>query len=330
MHKSGDYVPTIARDMQASKQLLYSVFAIAFASISPASAENLSLPDVNPDEASSSSLAPGDPLLRTTPEPALPAQTDPCATPEIQPNSMSPTWNRQAGTVQCGALETDNLTILQPMGEGVSQWIVGTTTKYGVTPRLELRWGLPGRMYQGGNGSSPMAGTTDQWLGVLFRFRDQQRWIPDLALDYAFKIPSGNPAKGFGSGYGDHLLTFIASRDLGPNHIDFNAVETIAGGPAGHDGAAQFGVGFSRTLAHHIMATIEAFGGPQPATHDRYGALFAGGSWGFRPRLAFNGGTIRSYTGGSPRAQYMFGFIYTVRPGLTPPRGSRLSHLLGR
>ena len=78
------------------------------------------------------------------------------------------------------------------------------------------------------------------------------------------------------------------------------------------------------------MATIEAFGGPQPATHDRYGALFAGGSWGFRPRLAFNGGTIRSYTGGSPRAQYMFGFIYTVRPGLTPPRGSGLGHLLGR
>lgn len=315
--------------MQGSK-LLYSIFAIAFASVTTASAEILPLPDANPTEASSSLLAPGEPLIRTTLEPALPAQTDPCATPEIQPNSMSPTWNRQAGTVQCGALETDNLTILQPMGKRVSQWIVGATAKYGMTPRLELRWALPGRMYEGGNGSSSLAGTTDQWLGTLFRFHDQQRWIPDLALDYAFKIPTGNPAKGFGSGYGDHVLTFIASRDLGPNHIDFNAVGTLAGGPAGHEGAAQFGVGFSRTLAHHIMTTIEAFGGPQPATHDRYGAAFLGASWGLRPWVSFNGGCVRSYTAGSPRGQYMFGFIYTVRPGFTPPRESRFSHILGR
>jgi hypothetical protein len=265
----------------------------------------------------------------TAREPGPPVKNaDTCADPELQPNSMSPTWNIQASTVQCGALETDNLATLQPLGGGVAQWTVGTTAKYGLAPRLEIRWGLPGRMYQGGG--PRLAGTTDQWLAGLYRFHDQAGWAPDLALDYAFKIPTANPAKGFGSGYGDHLLTFIASRDLGPNHIDFNVVGTLAGEPGGYEGAAQLGMGLSRTFAHHLMGTIEAFGGPQPGTEDRYGAVFLGGSWGLRPQLALNGGWIRSYTAGSPREQFMFGFIYTIRPGLALPRESRLSRIFGR
>lgn len=268
----------------------------------------------------------------TTPrEPGPPLKNaDACRDSELQPNSMSPTWNIQASTVQCGALETDNLATLQPLGGGVTQSSLGTTAKYGLAPRLEIRWGLPGRMYQGGRGTPRLAGTTDQWLAALYRFHDQAGWTPDLALDYAFKLPTANPAKGFGSGYADHLLTFIASRDLGPNHIDFNLVGTLAGGPRGHDGAAQFGMGFSRTFAHNLMGTLEAFGGPQPGTPDRYGAIFLGGSWGLKPSLALNGGCIRSYTAGSPRAQYMLGFIYTMRPGFALPAQKRLGRIFGR
>src|SRR4051812_41292376 len=71
---------------------------------------------------------------------------------------------------------------------------VKTTAKYGLTPRLELRWGLPGRVFQGGSGTKHLAGTTDQWLGALYHFRDQGRSIPDVALDYGIKVPTGNPA----------------------------------------------------------------------------------------------------------------------------------------
>lgn len=78
------------------------------------------------------------------------------------------------------------------------------------------------------------------------------------------------------------------------------------------------------------MGTIEAFGGSQPGTRDRYGAILLGASWGLRPSLALNGSIIRSYTAGCPRALYMLGFIYTVRPGFAPPRESALSRLLGR
>lgn len=310
--------------------IFLSVIATALLSTTARSADKPLPAEANAAETFAVSVAPATRLTGPALQPGLSTELDPCADPAMQPNSMSPTWNRQAGTVQCGALETDNLAVLQPLGGGVSQWNVGTTAKYGVTRRLELRWGLPGRNYQGGNGSPQQAGTTDQWLGGLFRFHDQHRRIPDLALDYAFKIPTANPAKGFGSGYADHVFTFIASRDRGPNHIDFNTVGTVAGGPGGHQGAAQLGLGFSRSFAHHLMGTIEAFGGSQPATRDRYGAAFLGGAWGLRPWLALNGGGIRSYTAGSPRAQYMLGFIYTVRPGFAPPRGFSLSRALGR
>ena len=236
--------------------------------------------------------------------------------PQLQPDSMSPTWNIQAVPVQCGALETDNLALLQPMGQGLVQWTLFTTAKYGLSPRMQLRWGPPGRISQHARGTRPVIGTTDQAIGVLYHFRDQAGWVPDLSLDYGFKIPTANPSKAFGSGYADHVLTFIASRDAGPYHMDFNFAGTLAGGHDNFDGAAQSGVGVSRTFAHNLMATMEAFGGSQPGTGDRLGAAFAGGSWGIRPWLSMNGGYIRSYTAGSPRGQLMLGFIYTMRPGL--------------
>ncbi len=264
-------------------------------------------------------------------EPGAPVKkADACAAEELDPNAMSPTWDTQASPVPCGALETDNLAVQQPMGGGVFQLAVGTTAKYGLTPRLEVRWGLPGRIVQAGGRTRYLGGTTDQWLGALYQFHEQGRWLPDLAFDYGFKIPSANPAKGFGSGYADHLLTLIGSRDWGANHLDFNVVGTIVGGRRGRDEAVQLGTAFTRSFTPRLLGTLEAFGGPQPGTSDRYGAVFAGGSFGIHPWLAVNGGYLRSYTAGSPREQYLVGFIYTVRPWLTLPHGSRLGRVLGR
>ena len=241
---------------------------------------------------------------------------DPCADAEIQANSMSPTWNIQAATVQCGALETDNLAILQPMGGGVTQWTLATTAKYGLSPRLQLRWGMPGRISQHAAGTRPVTGTTDQAIGLLVHFRDQRAWLPALAIDYGIKIPTANPSKAFGSGFVDHVWTAVASRDRGPYHVDFNVAATLAGAPHRHDPALQSGLGLSRTFPHSLMGTVEVFGGSQAGIDDRLGAVLVGGSWGIRPWLALNGATIRSYTAGSPRQQVMAGFIYTMLPGL--------------
>jgi hypothetical protein len=255
---------------------------------------------------------------------------DVCSAAEIDPNSASPTWDTPAATVPCGALETDNLLIMQPVGAGVHQQMMVTTAKYGLTPHLEIRWGLPGRMMQSGAGTSRLVGTTDQWLGACYRFHDQGGWLPDLALDYALKIPTANPAKGFGSGYTDHLLMFIASRDAGRTHVDFNVVGTIAGATGGSDGAAQLGLALTRPIGSRFLGTIEAYGGPQPGTSDRYGAGLVGGAWSVHPWLSLNAAYAHAYTAGAPRQQLILGFIYTIRPGFGLPGGSRIRSLLGR
>jgi hypothetical protein len=237
-----------------------------------------------------------------------------CAAQPLPSNAQSPTWDSPASTTPCGAVETDNLFIAAPVAPAIRQQTMVSTVRYGVTPHLEIRWGLPGRIRQSGAGTRPLAGTTDQWLGACLRFHDQGQNTPDLAFDYAIKIPTANPAKGFGSGYVDQLVTLIASRDFGPNHLDFNAVATIAGTSAGHDAASQFGLAFTRTINPRFMATLEAFGGPQPGTPEKYGAVLAGGSLAIRPWLALNGAYSQAFTAGSPHSQIFAGFIYTLRP----------------
>lgn len=234
---------------------------------------------------------------------------------EIEPNSAVPLWDTPAETTPCGTVEIDNLLIQQSIGGGVHQELMLNTAKYGLTSHVEIRWELPGRMMQSGGGTSPLGGSTDQMAGVCWRFHDQGGWTPDLALDYAVKIPTANPGKKFGSGYTDNQFTLVASRDLGRNHIDFNVAGTIAGGPQGHDGAVQFGMAFSRTITSRLLLAIEDFGGPQPGTPNRYGAGLFGGAWSIHPWLALNAAYSRAYTSGSPRDQLLIGFIYTMRPG---------------
>jgi len=244
---------------------------------------------------------------------------DACREAGIETNAAPPNWDSPAATTQCGALEMDSLFTAQPMGGGVHQESMGTTARFGLTPRLELRWGLPEHLIQSGSGTR-LVGISDQWIGACYRFHEQKGRVPDLAVDYAVKFPTANPAKGFGSGYTDHVGTFIASADAKNTHFDFNAAGTVAGGLHGHDGAAQFGLAVTRHLLPKLLGTLEAFGGSQPGTSNRYGAALAGGAWAVRPWLAVNGAYVRAYTFASPRQQFLVGFIYTTRPGFAAPQ----------
>jgi hypothetical protein len=76
---------------------------------------------------------------------------------------------------------------------------------------------------------------------------------------------------------------------------------------------------------------LEGYGGPQPGTADRYGAVLTGVSYSLRHWLVLDGAFVKTYTAGSPRQQMLFGFTYAMRPGFgSLPVGSRFAHLLGR
>jgi hypothetical protein len=262
---------------------------------------------------------------------APPSIADPCALAEVTANPTRPNWDNSASTTQCGVIETDHGWMEQPMGRGVRQQMLMTSMRYGLTPRLDLRWGLTSYMTQSGGGTASLAGTGDQWLSGRYRFHEQGRTMPALALIYGAKIPVANPAKGFGSGFTDHQFVLIASRDLGKIHLDFNTVGTVVGEAHGHDGSAQFGLALTRPLTKKFSWILESYGGPQPGTPDRFGAVFTGGTYVLRPRLVFDGAYARTYTAGSPREQVMFGCTYALRQRFAPlPRSWPAARFLGR
>jgi hypothetical protein len=254
---------------------------------------------------------------------------DPCRLEEITANPTRPTWDISAITTQCGIVESDTGWLAQPMGGGIRQQMLVSSVRYGLTPRLDLRWGLTDHMTQSGGGTSALEGLGDLWLNGRYRFHNQGRWTPAMALDYGVKIPTANPAKGFGSGLVDHQFLFLASRDLGHTHLDFNIVGTVTGTTINrrngvshaHDGAAQFGLAVTRPLTPKLAWIVEGYGGPQPGTADRYGACSTGPAYSLRPWLIFDAAYARAYTAGSPRQQFLAGFTYAIRPGFR--RGSR-------
>ena len=259
------------------------------------------------------------------------ASQDPCLAEVVAANATRPNWDTSASSTQCGILESDYGFQAQPMGRGIHQSMLVTSLRYGVTPKLDLRWGLTNRIFQSGSNTPSLQGVGDQWLSARYRFHEQGRVTPAMAFLYAAKIPTANPAKGFGSGFVDHQFVFIASRDLGRYHLDFNTVGTLAGERQGHEGAAQFGLAVTRPLTQKLSCILESYGGPQPGTSDRFGAGFVGATYTLRPQLVIDGAYARTYTAGSPRQQALFGITYARRPGFAPmPRTSALARFLGR
>jgi hypothetical protein len=256
---------------------------------------------------------------------------DACLLAEVTANPTRPNWDTSASTTQCGIIETDYGWMSQPMGSGVNQWMLISSMRYGLTPKLDLRWGLTNHINQSGGGTQSLEGVGDQWLNARYRFVEQSKWMPAVAFDYGFKIPMANPAKGFGSGFVDHQFAMIASRDLGKYHFDFNTVGTVVGGKQGHDGAAQFGLALTRSVTPKLSWIAESYGGPQPGTSNRFGAAFAGASYILRQTLVMDIAYSRTYTAGSPRQQFLFGFTFAMRPSFSPlPKGSSFARLLGR
>lgn len=254
----------------------------------------------------------------------------PCHLAELAASPSRPNWTGGAATTQCGNLETDYGWLWQDMGGGVRQTMVPLSLRYGLTPRLDMRWGLPSHVAQRGGGSRALEGVSDEWLSAQYRFLEEGARVPALAVSYGFKIPSANSAKGFGTGYVDHEINLIASRDVRWAHFDFNAVETLAGGPHGYEGATQVGLALSAAATKKLTWIVESDGGPQAGMPGSFGQALGGAQWSLRPWLVVDAAYARAYTAGQPRQQFTIGWTYSSRPGLLAAGRAQALRLLHR
>ncbi|MFP5230404.1 MAG: hypothetical protein ACLGXA_22540 [Acidobacteriota bacterium] len=257
------------------------------------------------------------------------ADSDPCDTADLTATPSRPVWTAGAQTTQCGVLETDYGWLWQGLGGGFRQTAAAMSMRYGVTPRLDLRWGVPAHLTQSGGGAPALQGVSDQSLSLTYRFAEQSSRLPAMALGYGFKIPTANPAKGFGTGFVDHQLAFIASRDVRKLHFDFNTAGILAGSPRGYDGAAQYGLVLSVPATKQWMF-VETDGGSLPGIADRFGQALAGVQWSVRPWLVIDTAYTRAYTAGLPRQQFTVGWTWSTRPAPVVMARQRLARLLGR
>jgi hypothetical protein len=261
---------------------------------------------------------------------AAPAPEDPC-TAEVVSQPSRPMWTAGAQTTQCGVMENDLGWRRMALGGGVQQSGVTSTERYGITRSLDVTWSLPLRLVQSGGGTGTVEGITDQSLSVMYEFMEQRRRVPAMAVSYGMTIPTANPAKGFGTGYMDHQLVWLASRDVRQLHFDINVAGALAGGPKGYDAAVQSGLVMTVPVRRNLGWMLESDGGPQPGTPDRFGQALTGFSWAIRPNLVADAGYTRAWTAGAPRQQFTMGvtWAHRLRPGLLPSP-SRQSRLLER
>ena len=121
---------------------------------------------------------------------------DACALTEIAANPPRPAWDYGASTTQCGVAEADSGWMKQAMGSGVRQQLFASSLRYGLTPKLDLRWGSKNHIAQSGGGMASLEGIRDQWANVRYRFLEQGHWTPATGLLYGIKIPTANPGGG--------------------------------------------------------------------------------------------------------------------------------------
>lgn len=260
-----------------------------------------------------------------------PAPTDPCLGGPVVSNPIRPNWNSSTATTLCGILELDSGWQRQPMGGRLSQQPLVTDFRYGITPRLDLRFGLGAWVVQSGGTAEQSSGVGDQWLIGRFRYHDGAGLRPSLSLLYGWKFPTASPSAGLGTGYASQQIGQIASLDQGKNHVDITLIEQLNNASDGTEAGFQAGVALTRPLNSHLSFILESYGGSQPGTADRLGANLGALCYALRPWLLIDGAYTEVYTAGEPRSALTFGFTWAMRPGWPQlPRSARWARLLGR
>jgi len=118
---------------------------------------------------------------------------------EITAAPTRPTVTSSTTTTQCGVVEADHgITAVVP-GNGTHNEVLGGSLRYGITPRLDFRWGADNLHTTAGN-AAMVHGTGDNCVGARYRLTsEKQTWL-SLAAMYTYKFCTANPAKGFGTG----------------------------------------------------------------------------------------------------------------------------------
>ena len=217
-------------------------------------------------------------------------------------NPNRPTFATPARTTQEGALELEAGLQRTLFKDGSASDFEPFLLKLGQTARFEWRLGWNGYLVQTAPDGARTRGLSDPALGFQWHPLDQDRFGIDGAIGYAHKFATADAAEGLGTGHADDTLTLLASRDLGPIHVDVNYLHGWIGQGGGRRAGQDSGTASaSWALAGPWGMGVELYTlGPLPGLR-RDTALLAYGSYALSSRVVFDAGFDRGLSKDAPR-----------------------------
>jgi hypothetical protein len=237
-----------------------------------------------------------------------------CYSDQMTANPNRPTVANPADITQYGVLELEyGWDYLWPAHD-VTQTSAGGLLKFGLLCDVEMRWSTTSYLSQTDpTGRHRTLG--DNWLGTQVRFYRQTARVPSMAVSYAVKIPSASTNDGLGSGRVDHAFTFLASKDIGKSHFDFNATELWIGRPdaRGFDRNQQLNFAFSHPIVGGLQVQSELYGDTRlNATSPEFVSSLWALSYTVTPRLVIDSGYELGLTAGGPHRHVFAGLTYSI------------------
>jgi len=241
----------------------------------------------------------------------LAAQCSSAPQGEIRANPGRPTVADPADITEYGVLEIEYGWNHAWLGGQTHENDFGALVKFAALCNLEIRWSPDTIVSQDGQ-----RGFGDNWIGAQYRFLHQTRRVPSMAASYMVKIPSASASRGLGTGQVDQQIKFLASKDLGASHFDFNASALVIGRPAGdgRDTAAEIDLSFAHPVWRKLAITGEIYGDTRlnnavPGFTSTLWAL----SYNLSPRLVVDAGMDTALTPNAPfRKRFVMGFVYSI------------------
>lgn len=252
-------------------------------------------------------------LISVSGNPSTPADTS-CSSSAITSVPSRPTVTSATDTTQCGVVELEYGLERQWPGGGATRDDLSGGLRLGLTQDLDFHWSS-GAFVHLMNGDGDRTGYGDNWVGLRYRFLGQQKYRPSLGLVYQAKIPSAASVNGLGTGKVDHSVSFLASKDAGRVHFDFNAIELLAGRPeaSGFDHATGFALASWLPLTHRLSVVAEPYGyttlnGSSPA----FASAMVGLNCKVHPRIYLDAGLDMGISHDAPHKRVYVGVTYAI------------------
>ncbi|MDE3245068.1 MAG: transporter [Acidobacteriota bacterium] len=232
---------------------------------------------------------------------------------ELAVNPNRPSFANPATTTMPGVAELEFGLQRTLFADSSRSDFQSTLLKLGITEDFEVRIGWNGITRNTDPSGESQSGPSDPNLGFTWRFARQDALGADLALSYAHKFPRASVEKGIGSGAADDSLVFLASKDFGKLHADFNVLQTWVGqldGPRIKQPGAALALTHPLAGPWGIGAEIYAIGASDAGP--RTLATLWNLSYQVSPRLVLDAGFDRGLNQEAARWNYYLGLTYGI------------------